>query len=98
MIKILIVDIMVRVGSFLCTTAIKISGQGYVDIEVTNRDYTCSLMFDPYVRSNPAINTVLKYLFFSIFIGITVWTGLELALYLELFQVNPNYQMENNIF
>jgi len=92
MIKILVVDIMVKLGAFLCTTAIKISGQGYLNIEVASIEY--SLMFEPYTSPKP----ILKYLILAVFIGAFVWIGLELALSMGLLEGCPNYQMENNIF
>ena len=89
MIQVIIAKVLVKIGSFLCATAIKMSGQGYMNIEVANMNYNHSFTPESYVNPNPEMNSFVKKAIGFIFIGMIAWAGLELAISMELLLRTP---------
>jgi hypothetical protein len=82
-VKFMIIDVIARVGAFLCLKAIKLSGNGYINFEIgTNQDqisfmyqnqptYPISSIFD-------FMRMIIKVSILCIVIGTITWTSLEI--------------------
>jgi len=84
-IKLLVIDVLSKLGSFFCCKAIQLAGKGHINFEVSNYDNPTSLLFQTkqdfftYTRIEKTIKCVL----FCLFISSIIWVGLEITVSIE---------------
>ena len=81
MIKILIIHVLARVGSYLCRKAIVIAGNGSIDFEVFTNDHSASLVCNCFSQPRETfLKNAVLFVILSIFVGSSTRAGLSLYL------------------